>query len=471
VELPESGPEYFDGFERGSWAIKGSQVFPICRKGAKPDMDVSTQVPNSSRALGRAITASTVGNVLEWFDFAVYGYMAPYIGPLFFPSDDRVASTIAAFAVFAVGYLARPLGALVLGWVGDTRGRRTMLVISITILGASSFTMGLLPTHESIGNLAPVLLVLMRLAQGFSVGGEYTGSMAYSAEVAPHGRRGLLSSLATTGTMIGILLSSCAVWFVHSLVGTDALASWGWRVPFLLGLVVTVFGLVIRAKIPETLQGDSGHAVRGMRVLPALRNHGRVLLQAIGIVTGANVVLYLIFVYATDTAAQAGAHHVEMMNTIGLAVTVPATVLGGWLSDRFGRKRISFWTNLAMAVSSVPAFLLCIWFELWPGGSSHGQAVAFLAGQLLMAVPMGLVFGVQGAMISEMLPREVRCIVFSVAYSLAMALFAGTAPMVAEWMLRVQNWPFGPAFYMVGWLVLALWCISNCKETAHVALD
>lgn len=269
---------------------------------------------------------------------------------------------------------------------------------------------------------------------------------------------------------MGILLSSSAVWFVHSLVGSDALAIWGWRIPFLLGLIVTLFGLVIRAKIPETLHGDGGQAIRQMRVVSALRDHWRELLQAIGVVTGANVVLYLIFVYATDAAAQAGAQHIEMMNTIGLAVTVPATVLGGWLSDRFGRKRISFLTNLALAVCSFPAFFLCIRFELWPGGSAHVQATAFLAGQLLMAVPMGLVFGVQGVMISEMLPREARCIVFSVAYSLAMALFAGTAPMVAEWMLRVQDWQFGPVFYMVGWLVLAMWCISSCKETAHAEL-
>jgi len=412
-----------------------------------------------------------VGNVLEWFDFALYGYMAPYIGPLFFPSHDPVASTLAAFAVFAIGYLARPLGALVLGWVGDRIGRRFMLVLSICILGASSCAIGILPTYESIGIFAPVLLILMRLAQGFSVGGEYTGSMAYAAEVSPHGRRGLLSSLATTGTMMGILLSSMAVWLVRSLVGHDALAVWGWRIPFLLGLVVMIFGVVIRTKIPETLCEAGSNDQGKIRAFAALRDHWRVLLQAIGIVTGANVVLYLIFVFVIHMSTEAGASHIEEMNTIALGVTIPCTALGGWLSDCFGRKRVSFVCNLAMAVLAVPAFSLCAWSEPWPGGPSPGATAAFLMGQLLMAVPMGIVFGVQGVMISEMLPKEVRCTVFSVSYSLAMGLFAGTAPLVAEWMLKRGNWDLGPALYMVGWLTVALWSISCRQETAYKPLD
>jgi len=434
-------------------------------------MEALTQSQRRTNALGQAITASTVGNVLEWFDFALYGYMAPYIGPLFFPSDDPVASTIAAFAVFAIGYLARPLGALVLGRMGDRFGRRIMLVFSITLLGASSCAIGLLPTHETIGTFAPALLVLMRLAQGFSVGGEYTGSMAYASEVSPHGRRGLLSSLATTGTMMGILLSSMSVWLVRSLVGNDALAVWGWRIPFLLGLVVTIFGVAIRTRIPETLYEEGSQGEGKTHAFAALYIHWRELVQAIGIVTGANVVLYLVFVFVLHIAIEAGASHVEEMNTIGLAVTIPGTVLGGWLSDSFGRKRVSLITNLAMAVFAVPAFSLSVWFAPWPGGPSPGPSAAFLVGQLLMAVPMGIVFGVQGVMISEMLPREVRCTVFSVSYSLAMGLFAGTAPMVAEWMLKRENWHLGPALYMVAWLIVALWCISRREETACKPLD
>jgi MHS family proline/betaine transporter-like MFS transporter len=232
-----------------------------------------------------------------------------------------------------------------------------------------------------------------------------------------------------------------------------------------------VFGVVIRTRIPETLPGNRFRNEGKMHTFASLRNHWRELVEAIGIVTGANVVLYLMFVFVIHIAVEAGASHIEEMNTIGLAVTIPATVLGGWLSDRFGRKQVSFITNLAMAVCAVPAFSLSVWFAPWPGGPSLEPTAAFLVGQLLMAVPMGLVFGVQGVMISEMLPRDVRCTVFSVSYSLAMGLFAGTAPMVAEWMLKRENWHLGPAFYMVGWLVLASWFISRRRETAYTALD
>jgi MFS transporter, MHS family, proline/betaine transporter len=271
--------------------------------------------------------------------------------------------------------------------------------------------------------------------------------------------------------MVGILLSSMAVWTVRSVVSDNELAAWGWRLPFLVGLVVMIFGVFIRTRIPETLQpnGDPGRVTN--RAFRALRNHWHELIQVIGMVTGANVVLYLLFVFVLHVAAEAGASHVEEMNTIGLAVTIPATVLGGWLSDRFGRKRVSFITNLAMMVLAVPAFSLSVWFAPWPGGPSPGPTAAFMVAQLLMAVPMGIVFGVQGVMISEMLPKEVRCTVFSVAYSLAMALFAGTAPMVAEWMLKREDWHLGPALYMVAWLALALWFISRRRETAYTTLD
>lgn len=161
----------------------------------------------------------------------------------------------------------------------------------------------------------------------------------------------------------------------------------------------------------------------------------------------------------------------EEMNTIGLALTIPSTVLGGWLSDRIGRKRVSLVTNLAMAALAFPVFSLSVWFSPWSGGPSPGPTAAFLIGQVLMAVPMGVVFGVQGVMIAEMLPRDVRCTVFSVSYSLAMGMFAGTAPMVAEWMLKREGWALGPSFYMVGWLAVAIYCISRSQETAHKNLD
>ena len=426
-------------------------------------------VTTSRATLWRAVAASIVGNVLEWFDFAVYGYMVPYIGPHFFPSTDRVASNLATFAVFAIGYLARPVGAVVLGRFGDRIGRRALLVLSISILGLSSCAIGLLPTYETLGLGAPVLLVLLRVAQGFSVGGEYTGSMTYSTEIAPPGRRGFYSSFATFGTMLGILLSSGAVWLTRTLVGHDALATWGWRLPFIMGLAVAVFGLWLRRHIPETKADDAGQPAAPLATVFA--RHWRQLASIIGIVTGANVALYLVFVFALDVAAQRAAQvPTEALNTVALVVMLPFIALGGWWSDRRGRRPASIVTNAAMVLLAVPTLSLCFGFELWPGGPGLEPAAAFLAGQLLMAVPIGLVYGVQGAMVAELLPQEVRCTVFSVAYSLAMALFAGSSPLIAEWMLHRVQWSAGPAVYLIVWAMIAVVSVVRSRETYRVAL-
>ena len=418
-------------------------------------MDSDSRLVAQARPVGRAtlwraVAASIVGNVLEWFDFAVYGYMVPYLGPHFFPSNDRVASNLAAFAVFAIGYFARPLGAVVLGRFGDRVGRCALLVLSITILGLSSCAIGLLPTYERVGIAAPIVLIILRLAKGFSVGGEFTGSMTYSTEVAPPDRRGFYSSFATLGCLLGILASSGAVWATRAMLGDKALSAWGWRIPFLLGLAIAVFGLWLRQRIPETI--DAAEARGAEPVTIVLRRYWKDLAGIIGIVTGANVALYLVFVFAVDVASQRSSGlPAEALNSFALLATLPFIALGGWWSDLVGRRPISLVTNAAILVLGVPVLSLCFNFEAWPRGPQLAPATAFLTGQLLMAVPMGLVFGVQGAMAAELLPKGVRCMVFSVAYSLAMALFAGSSPVIGEWLMHRRGWSLGPAAYMLVW--------------------
>jgi MFS transporter, MHS family, proline/betaine transporter len=426
-------------------------------------------IPHQSQK--KTITATAVGNVLEWFDFASYGYLAPFIGPLFFPSHDPVASMLDAFAVLAIGYLARPVGALVLGWVGDMFGRRKMLIISIMILGASSCSIGLLPTHASIGRLAPVLLILLRLAQGFSVGGEYTGSMAYSCEVAKSKNRGLLSSLATTGATAGLLLSVCVIGIVTMIIGNNALKVWGWRIPFLMGFIIMCFGLIFLTKIPETLETDQTSGISGKSVISVLRNFWRDLLRVIIIVTGSNIAFYIVFVFCTDMALQAGNQNIEKMNIIAMLVLIPSTILGGWLSDRFGRKRVSLICNLILAIIMTPVFSMCFSFTLWPSGPALTPYISYLIGLLLISVPMGIILGVQGVMISELIPKQVRCTIFSVSYSLAMGIFAGTAPMISEWMVKREIWDVGPSIYTIIWLVPAIVVISSCRETAFTKFN
>jgi MHS family proline/betaine transporter-like MFS transporter len=200
----------------------------------------------NSAHIRRVIAAGMIGNVLEWYDFAIYGYFAATIGRQFFPNEDAVAQLLSAFGVFAIGYLMRPLGGVLVGHIGDTFGRRAALTFSVVAMAIPTFLMGLLPGYQTIGVLAPIGLTLLRVVQGLSVGGEYTGSMVFLVEQAPEGRRGLMGALGASGSTAGILLGSAVGATFAASMSTAALDAWGWRIPFLLGLLVGIAGYIFR---------------------------------------------------------------------------------------------------------------------------------------------------------------------------------------------------------------------------------
>src|SRR5690349_21500324 len=210
----------------------------------------------------RTALAGLIGNVLEWFDFAVYGYFATDIGRQFFPQSSASAQQLLAFAVFGLGFFARPVGSLVLGMIGDRIGRRALLTLSIGLMGGSTLILGLLPTYQQIGVAAPLLLVVMRLLQGFSLGGEFTGSMVYTTESASPRTRGLISSSTAAGTTIGFILGSGSAWLVNRSLSAEAVASWGWRIPFIASVSLCIFGWLLRRGIHETAEGEKAAAMR-----------------------------------------------------------------------------------------------------------------------------------------------------------------------------------------------------------------
>lgn len=402
-----------------------------------------------------AALAALLGNALEWYDFAVYGYVASALGAAFFPAEVPALQTMASFGVFAVGYLMRPVGSLVLGPLGDLLGRRRMLSVSIVIMGLASLAIGLLPTHAQIGMAAGVSLVLLRMLQGFSVGGEFTGSITYATEAAARGRAGLLSSLATAGGLVGFSLGSATAAATAWAVGEQAMALWGWRLPFLLGAVVAVLGLWMRRSMPETLAPGDGPPIRTVGQLGGamagrlaeMAGQWRLVLRVIGLVTFANVIFYLVFVFLVDHTGQqlgntAAANTVAtVLQTLGL----PLVVLGGHLADRHGLVRVNRWGNLAL-VMVMPAALL-----IGQGGSLAGLAIALG----LVLLPLMATMGAQGVLGVALVPQRQRCAVFSIAYSLSMALFAGTAPLVASWLLE-QRWPWATPLYGLLWGLAAL---------------
>ena len=405
-----------------------------------------------------AALAALLGNALEWYDFAVYGYVASALGAAFFPAEVPALQTMASFGVFAVGYLMRPVGSLVLGPLGDLLGRRLMLSLSIVIMGLSSLAIGLLPTHAQIGISAGVLLVLMRMLQGFSVGGEFTGSITYATEAAASGHAGFLSSLAIAGGLVGFSLGSFTAALIGWAVGQQAMAAWGWRLPFLLGAVVAMLGLWMRLSMPETLPpAADAPPLRGLRDLGSamawrlaqVMRQWRLVLRVMGLVSFANVIFYLAFVFLVDFTGQrlgnsAAANTVStVLQTIGL----PLVLLGGHLADRWGLVLANRWGNIALLLV-MPAGLLI---------GQHGTLGSLALALAVMLLPLMATMGAQGVLGVALLPTRQRCAVFSISYSLAMALFAGTAPLVATWLQENRNWPWATPLYV---LPFGLWALQ-----------
>jgi MFS transporter, MHS family, proline/betaine transporter len=414
----------------------------------------STSAPPQSAL--RTALAGLIGNVLEWFDFAVYGYFASDIGRQFFPHSSARAQQLLAFAVFAVGFFARPVGSLALGTVGDRIGRRALLTLSIALMGGSTLILGLLPTYQQIGVAAPLLLVAMRLIQGFSVGGEFTGSMVYTTESSSPLTRGLISSSTAAGVTIGFILGSGSAWLVNSLLSKGEVTAWGWRIPFVASVLLCVLGWFLRRGLHETEAGLKAVALRPP-LIPSLIADWLPMVWTFGIVATTNAAYYLTFTYVVERRKNmpGGGSIFLLANTVSLVLVLISKPLGGWLSDRVGRRRLMLvLTGITMCLI-YPALRLM----------SYGTPLQFVFGQFLLAVPLGMALGLQGAMVVEIFPLRTRVTSMSFAYSITLALAGGTAPLVSAWLLSRFGTPLAPAYYVMLHAVVGLALIWPMQET------
>lgn len=411
----------------------------------------------------RTVLAGLIGNVLEWFDFAVYGYFASDIGRQFFPETDPAAQQLYAFAVFALGFCARPIGSLVLGRVGDRIGRRALLTLSIALMGGATLVIGLLPTYRQIGIAAPLLLVLMRVIQGFSLGGEFTGSMVYTTELASPLMRGIVSSSTAAGVTIGFILGSGSAWLVNATLSPAQVSTWGWRIPFVASVLFCLLGWYLRRGIHETEGGLKAAAAERPPLVASLLADWLPIVRTFGIVAMTNAAYYLAFTYAVEwrkNATGAGGEMFLLANTLTLMAVLAAKPLGGWLSDRTGRRRLMLVLTVATMVLIYPA----LWMML------YGPPLQFMAGQLLLALPLGMALGLQGAMLVEIFPLRTRVTSMSLAYSVALALAGGSAPLVAGWLIKATGQPLAPAFYIMLYGLIGLLLMWPMEETNGRAL-
>jgi MHS family proline/betaine transporter-like MFS transporter len=412
--------------------------------------------------LRRIVATSFVGNVLEWFDFAAYGYFAAVIGRQFFPASDPTVSLIASLGVFAAGFIARPLGGILFGHIADRMGRAPALLGSVALMAVSTFLIGLLPTYAQIGAAAPILLVVMRLLQGASVGGEFTTSVVYAVEHAPAHRRALIGSASGLGANSGMLLGSGVGALLSTLLPPESIESWGWRVPFLLGIVLGLVGYLTRRNLSEAAEAEApaGAAPAGLPVVLAIRTQWRALLQVMGIACVMGVGFYILFVYSVTYLSTILHHSVREafdINTIALVlmlVTIPA---GAALSDRIGRKPLLGGGALLLILLTWPLL----------GAMHSASPLVVLAAQCGFACLIGPILGTMPAVMVEAFPRDLRCSAASVAYNLSMAVFGGLSPMAATWLISRTAQDMAPAYLVMAAAAVALAAVLTLPETSR----
>lgn len=424
---------------------------------------ITTGPPAPSPAIiRRATLGATVGSIVEWFDVAVYGYLAVVIGQVFFASDDPTTALLSSFAVFAAAFIVRPLGGIFFGYLGDRIGRQKTLAAVILLVSAATFGIGILPGQATIGILAPVLLVLLRLLQGFSAGGEMGGASAFVAEYAPPRRRGYLVSLVEMGCILGFLLGSLTVLFLNMSISEDQMLAWGWRIPFLMAAPLGIVGLYIRSKLEETPEFAALRAAGGVSKNPlkeTVTKHWKAVLVVAGFALFQNATLYVVLTFVPSHLTNSLGHNSMLASIssvatmVGVCIIIPLT---GALSDRVGRKPVLTTSCVAAILCAYPLFLLM----------EQGSPVFAVLAHVGLGIILGVFLGPVLAAMNEMFSTAVRYGGFSLGYNLSVSLFGGTAPFLVTLLVTQTGITASPGFYIMAAAAITLIVLIRSKETA-----
>lgn len=415
----------------------------------------------------KAVLVSSIGGGLEMYDFTIYVFFAPIIAAHFFPRGNPVVSLLETFAVFAVGYFARPIGAIIFGNYGDVRGRKKGMLITIAIMAIATTLMGLLPTYASIGILAPIILIILRLLQGIAVGGDLPGAIAFVAEHADNHNRGLACSIVYCAVNLGILLASIAGALLTLLLTQEHLASWGWRIAFILGLVIGVVGFYLRTKIAETPYFTNmveSKTVVKIPFGPLFKNYTSRIIQGIGLAWLFAVVIALIFLYMPtylNTIAHLGLKDALTLNSINIFIFSACIPLMGYWSDRVGRKPMLIITALLFILLAYPIYTAL------SGSAFHFQCLALFCLAILSA---GIV-GVAPVTLAEMFPTKIRFSGIAVTYNMGFAIFAGLTPVIVTYLIYQFHSPKAPSYYLIISAVVTLIAVLTFKEKSGKPLE
>ncbi len=422
-------------------------------------------------ALRKAASASFIGNFIEWFDYASYGYLALVISKVFFPKGDSTWALLLTLAIFAMSFILRPIGAILWGTWGDKFGRRWALSWSILLMSGATFLIAFIPSYAAIGIAAPILLLLLRMVQGFSASGEYAGAASFLAEYAPKGKRGLYTSLIPASTAVGLLVGSLFATVLTALLSDGSMAAWGWRIPFFLAGPLGLIGRYIRVHLEDSpvynkLMEEVAEKEEKTRtpLVEVIVKHWRKILIAFGVASLNATGFYLILSYMPTYLAEeldVKGTQAFLASTIALAVYIGLIFFMGHISDRVGRKRMLIIASVAFIVLTVPLF------ALFAGGSIYRIVLIEIAFVALLSINDGTL----ATFLAEVFPTNVRYTGFALSFNLANALLGGTAPMISTWLIAKTGSSLAPAYFLAFIALCALGAMIASKETAFKSLE
>lgn len=425
----------------------------------------------TNKTARKAVRAAMVGNFVEWFDYGIFGYMAPIIATLFFPSEDRTAALMMTYAVLAMTLFVRPIGGIYFGRMADKFGRKKVLALTILIMAAATGAIGLLPTHAQVGILAPALLIICRLVQGFAAGGEYAGAVTFVVEYGPKKKKAFYASFVGVSVFLGLLAGSSMVGFLSNTLSPESLNSWGWRIPFLLSIPIGAIGLYIRTKLEDTPEFkqvlESSNIDESTPFRDAMRTQWRNMCIFFSFAICNAVASYLFGSYLTTYLIEVANHtkpEALFSNAIALVVLCCILPIGGILTDRYGRKPMIMIASILSAVIAIPAFIL----------AGVGGFESALIAQLMFIMIFFFITPSVTVSMAEMFPAKVRVTAAAISYNLAFTLFGGTTPFVSTALIKFTGNKLAPAYYMIGvaiFTTIVVACFYRERGGRNAGLD
>lgn len=392
------------------------------------------------------------GNVLEWYEFAIFGYLIPYISQLFFPSNNSITATLFTYGIFATGFVMRPVGAILTGYIGDRYGRKLSLTFSILTMTIPTTAIGLLPTYEQIGIFAPILILCCRLIQGISLGGEFSSSIIYLIESAPQNKRGFFGSWADMGSSVGMILATLTSLALTKILTENQILTWGWRLPFLLGIVLGILGLIMRQQLSEApVFLAEHHSSIKSPIYQAICEQPLKFLLSITFLAINTSGYYLLVIYLPQQAPSKFSLYISLTSLIAM---MPATFISAYMSDKIGPFKSLCWGITSSILTIIPAVYATYYF------APHWIFIY----HSLFSISLGLCFGPRSNFIVQLYPVASRCSGVAISYNIANAVFGGTAPLMAMLIVQATGSRLSPGFLVLSLAFISLISVLKLEQ-------